>query len=67
MAAEFKLVTQEFFEESFSSDDVIDWILKSNRNGQITSICGDYALFGGYNVFGSQGEASKKFDTGVDH
>jgi len=41
--------------------------LKSNRNEQITSICGDYALFGGYNVFGYQAEASKKFDSGVDH
>lgn len=52
MAAEFKIVTEEFFDQAFSSDEVVDWKLKSNLYGQITSICGNYSLFGGYNVFG---------------
>lgn len=30
-------------------------------------MCQNKAIFGGYNVFGINAEASKSFDSGVDH
>ena len=67
VAADVKLVSREFDSEGFTNSDVVDWAVTGNYYGQLTSICGKKAVFGGFNVFGNAAAAAKSYDSGVNH
>lgn len=59
----FTNTDETVFSKEFDTDKIKtdDWLVVGNRAGILSSTCGKYNLFGGYNTFGYKTTASKVF------
>ncbi|CAD8181501.1 unnamed protein product [Paramecium octaurelia] len=56
---QWETIYQSF--QDINSMDSQGWIVSNNQNGNLTSICNGFSLFGGFNLFGNTTIVSKHF------